>query len=72
MHTLSSLPLCLISLLFPICSTHYVIKAINLFMEQLFHVAMKHTETTHMVGKYESRSPKDQDKMYVSLCALQF
>lgn len=33
---------CLISLLFPICSAHYVIKAINVFMERLFHVAIKH------------------------------
>lgn len=36
---------CLIFLLFPICSAHYVIKAINMFMERLFHVAIKHKES---------------------------
>lgn len=36
---------CLISTLFPICSAHYMIKAISVFMERRFHVAIKHKYT---------------------------
>lgn len=71
-----SLPLCLIFLLFPICSTHYVIKAINMFMEQLFHVAIK-THWSNSQGlmrrwNMNAEGPKDKEKLCLFVCVIFF
>lgn len=59
---------CLISLLFPICSAHYVIKAINVFMERLFHVAIKHIGS-HGAAEHARRAAPDEARVhFVHIC----